>query len=287
MVAVVLALAGAASYGLSDFLGGLMSRRAALWPTALTACIGALIGTLVLAVTITGHPHGTDFVWAALAGIGSGAGTAFLYRGMAAGRMGVVAPISAVGAAALPVLAGVVGGERPSMVVWVGIVLAFPAIWLVAQEGPAETLAPEGGPRRPSALPPGVLDGALAGVGFGLLFAALGQVPEGAGYWPLTVTQLGSVLSVAVAAVLLGGDPRPRGRAEYAGLVSGLLASLAVWCFLLSTERGLLTVSAVLVSLYPASTVLLAVALLRERVHRAQLVGLGLCAAAVVCVALG
>lgn len=283
MIAVALAVAGALAYGFSDFLGGVLSRRGALWPTALTACTGAFLGTLVLALTVSGTPEGGDFAWAAIAGVGSGAGTAFLYRGMAAGRMGVVAPISAVGAAAIPVLAGVATGERPGAIVWLGIVVAFPAIWLVAQEEPAP------GERVPAsaAEPTGALDGALAGVGFGVLFAAIGQVPTSSGYWPVALTQAISIGAVALAAVALRERPWPRRRADYGGLVSGLLAALAVWCFLLATDRGLLTVSAVLVSLYPASTVLLAVALLHEHIHRAQAIGLALCAAAVVCVALG
>ena len=81
MLAVALAISGALAYGFSDFLGGLLSRRGALWPTALTACTGARLGTLVLAVTVTGTPAGSDFGWALAAGLGSGAGTAFLYRG--------------------------------------------------------------------------------------------------------------------------------------------------------------------------------------------------------------
>lgn len=292
MIAVLLALAGAAAYGLSDFLGGLLSRRAALWPTALTACLGALVGSVVLALAIPGHPAAGDFGWAALGGLGSGAGTAFLYRGMAAGRMGVVAPISAVGAAAIPVLVGVGTGDRPSMVVWIGIALAFPAIWLVAQEeGAAEEPTPHAASKPGSGavdgVVDGVVDGALAGVGFGVLFAALGQIPHSAGYWPLTVTQVASVVAVAAAAVALGGRPWPRRPADFTGVVSGLLASLAVWCFLISTHHGLLSVSSVLVSLYPASTVILAVLVLRERVHRIQLLGLLVCAAAVTCVAVG
>ena len=278
MVAVVLAVAGALAYGFSDFLGGVLSRRGSLWPTALTACAGGLIGTTALALAIPGSPHGADFAWAALAGVGNGAGTTFLYRGMAGGRMGVVAPVSAVGAAAIPVLAGVVTGERPGPVVWLGIAVAFPAIWLVAREHGADS-----GPEASS----GAIDGVLAGVGFGVLFAALGQIPSSAGYWPLTLNQAISVLAVVAAASVLSTPVLPRRLADCGGLISGLLATLAVWCFLLANERGLLTVSAVLVSLYPASTVLLAVALLHERIHRPQAAGLLLCGVTVALVAVG
>lgn len=279
MTAVLLALAGALCYGLSDFVGGLASRRTAAWPVAFLACVGALLGSLVLAAVEPGSPRGSDYLWAAVAGVGSGLGSGFLYRGLAAGRMGVVAPVSAVGAAVLPVVVGVLGGERPGLLVWIGIALALPAIALVSRE-PATGSEQDGGSS-------GLLDGVLAGVGFGVLFAALGQVPSTAGYWPLVVTQLAALAALVVVAQLLREGWLPRGAASWWGLLPGVLATGAVLFFLLATEQGLLTVSAVLTSLYPAATVLLAVLVLGERIHRPQALGLGLCAAAVVCVALG
>jgi drug/metabolite transporter (DMT)-like permease len=280
MIAVLLALGGAVGYGLSDFLGGLVSRRTTPWPVAFLACTGALLGSVALAVVRPGEPDPSHFAWAALAGVGSGAGSGFLYRGLAAGRMGVVAPISAVGAAVVPVAAGFVGGERPALLVWLGIAVALPAIWLVSREGPAAAGSAGAGAA-------GLLDGITAGVGFGVLFAALGQVPESAGYWPLVLAQVMSMLAIVVTAVAFRSRWLPRRPVEWWGLLAGVLAALAVLGFLAATERGLLTVSAVLTSLYPAATVLLAMAVLRERVHRSQALGLGLCVVTVVCVALG
>jgi drug/metabolite transporter (DMT)-like permease len=274
-VGVLLALGAAVAYGLSDFVGGVASRRTSVWPVALLACTGALLGSAVLALAVPGDPQRSDLLWGALAGLGSGAGTAFLYRGFAGGRMGVVAPVSAVGAAVVPLAAGILGGERPQALAWVGLVVALPAIWLVSREPGVAIRAGA----------PGLVDGVLAGLGFGLLFAAMGQVPTSSGYWPLTLTQAVSLVSVTLASLALGGDPRPRHLAEAWGLLAGLLASLAVLGFLLATERGLLSISAVLTSLYPAATVLLASLVLREPVHRAQAVGLALCAVTVVCVA--
>lgn len=273
---VVLALAAAAAYGLSDFIGGLASRRTSPWPVAFLAGVGGLIGSLVLAVSLPGEPTGTDLVWGALAGVGSGSGGAFLYRGLAAGRMGVVAPVSAVGAAVLPAVVGVAGGERPETLVWLGIAASFPGIWLVSQEPVAGT-----------GLAAGLFDGVLAGLGFGLLFTALGQVPARAGYWPLVSAQLLAMVSIMVTAAVLRASWRPTTRSEVWGLVAGLLASAAVLAFLLATQTGLLTVAAVLTSLYPAFTILPAAVVLKEHVHRAQGVGLGLCALAVALVAAG
>jgi len=280
MITVLFSLGAALAYGLSDFLGGVISRRTSVWPVAMLACGGAGLGTLVLALVIDGNPTGGDIAWGLLAGVGSGTGTAFLYRGFAKGRMGVVAPVSAVGAALLPAAIAVFTGERPSAIVWVGMLAAIPGIWLVSREPPTDPEAAGGSAT-------GFLDGILAGAGFGVLFAALGQVPEGSGYWPVMATQIVSLLAVVVAALLLGEDPRPRQGEEWWGLVAGLLATVAVVGFLLARHEGLLSVAAVLTSLYPAFTVLLATLLLGERLHRSQTVGLALCAMSVACVAAG
>jgi drug/metabolite transporter (DMT)-like permease len=278
MTTVLFSLMAALAYGLSDFLGGVVSRRTSVWPVAFLACAGAALGTLVLALVVPGTPSGGDLAWGLLAGVGSGVGTAFLYRGFAKGRMGVVAPVSAVGAALLPAAIAVLTGERPSTLVWLGMVAALPGIWLVSREPAADGVASRAA---------GLADGILAGAGFGLLFASLGQVPKGSGYWPVMAAQLVSLVAVAVAAVLLGGNPRPRAGEELWGLAAGLLATVAVVGFLLAQQQGLLSVAAVLTSLYPAFTVLLATALLGEQLHRSQSVGLALCAVTVACVAAG
>jgi len=253
-MAVLLALAAALGYGLSDFVGGLASRRTSAWPVAFVGSLAAFAGALVLALVIDGSPTRGDLAWGALAGIGSGAGGAFLYRGLAAGRMGVVAPISAVGAALVPVCVGVATGERPAALVWLG--------------GAGD-------------LASGILDGVLAGLGFGLLFAAMGQVPEEAGFGPLAVAQGVAVLAVAVTASVLGGRWVPYHRSQAWGAVAGVVATAAVVAFLLATQTGLLTVASVMTSLYPAITIALATVVLRERIHGSQGVGLLLCGIAV------
>ncbi len=283
-MAILLALFSAFAYGLSDFVGGLVSRRVSAWPVAVVGQLSATLCTAAVAVFVTGSPTSQDFAWAILAGVGSGVGTGFLYRGLAAGRMGVVAPISAVGAAVVPVVAGALGGERLSLLVWSGIVLALPGIWLVSST--AEEL-PEGPRASRASLAEGVLDGVLAGLGFGVLFAALGQVPEEAGLWPLALAQAVSLPSVVVLALVLGAAWVPRQRQAWWALLAGPLGASATGAFLLATQSGYLTIAGVLASLYPASTVLLAALVLHEKVHRAQGVGLGLCAVAIALVAGG
>lgn len=279
-MAILLALGAALSYGLSDFVGGLVSRRTSAWAVAVVGGASSVVFTGLTALFFTGSPRPVDFAWATVAGIGSGVGVGFLYRGFATGRMSVVAPVSAVGAALVPVLFGVVGGERPGGLVWLGIVLAAPAIWLVSSVPP--TPEDDSTPLRD-----GLLDGVLAGLGFGLLFACIGQVPRESGMVPLAFTQLVSVPAVVLLATALHTDWVPRDRAVGWAALTGPLGGSANLLFLLATQRGYLTVSAVLTSLYPASTVVLAALVLREQIHRAQAVGLALCAVTVTLVAVG
>lgn len=282
-MAIVLALVSALAYGLSDFVGGILSRRTSAWSVAVVAQTSSTLCTVAVALFVTGSPTATDFRWALVAGLGSGMGTGFLYRGFSSGRMSVVAPVSAVGAALVPVLAGAMSGERLSLLVWLGIAAALPGIWLVSSS-PEDPIEPSG--RRVS-FAAGLVDGVLAGLGFGLLFAAIGQVPSSSGWWPLVLCQTVSIPAVVLLAVLLGAPWVPREPVVRLAALAGPLGAAATGLFLLATQAGYLTIAGVLSSLYPASTVLLAALLLHEKVHRAQGVGLGLCALAVACVAGG
>jgi len=279
-VVVALALGAALMYGLSDFLGGLVSRRASVWGVAvITQCTAAVL-IAIAAIVLPGRPETADWLWGALAGVGIGTGTGFLYRGLASGRMGIVAPLSAVGAALLPVLVGLVTGERPPLLTWIGIAAAVPAIWLVSSTAGSDT--PAGG-----RFGEGVVDGLLAGLGFGLMFSALAQVPEQAGLGPLAVAEVTSVPAVGVLAWALGHNWLPRERLAGWGAVVGALAAGASVLFLFASQTGLLTVAAVITSLYPVFTILLATTILRERIHGPQAVGLVLAGVAVSLIALG
>ena len=281
MIAILLALGSAAAYGLSDFIGGVFSKRASPWAVALVGQAAGGVVMVGVSLVVAGDPVGGDYGWAVLAGVGNGLGTVFLYRGLSWGRMGVVAPVSGVGAALLPVAVGLISGERPAVLVWLGILAAMPGIWLVAREPAGEDVtgaSPAGS---------GVLDGVLAGLGFGTLFASLAQIPESAGFAPLALNQLVAAAVIVVAASLARAAWVPRSRAAYAGAATGVLGATATGAFLLATQQGFLTVTAVLASLYPAFTVLLAATVLREHVHRWQAIGLVLCGAAVALVAAG
>jgi uncharacterized membrane protein len=280
-MAVVLALVAAVGYGLSDFIGGTVSRRSSPWRVAVASQVSSTLCTGAVALLQPGTPTVADLGWAAVGGLGAGLGVGFLFRGFSQGRMSVVAPLSAVGAALLPVAIGLLAGERLSFVVAVAVVLALPGIWLVA--------AGEGDRHQPAAAGAGaraLLDGGLAGAGFGVLFTALAQLSDGSGFWPLTLVQAASTVVAAGMATALG-QPWVPDRTAWRAAPSGPLSTVALVSFQLATGAGLLTVSAVLASLYPAATILMAMVVLGERIRRSQSLGLLLCGVTVALVALG
>lgn len=276
-MAIVLALISATAWGVSDFYGGVFSKRHGAWVTSIAVQLGALAGTVVAVLVLGGSPTRADWVWGAAAGVGVGAGTAFLYRGLSTGRMGVVAPLSAVGAALVPIVVGVSTGERPGSLAVVGIVIALPAIWLIASIENGADSASDAGPPAST----GILDGVLAGIGFGAGFACLDRFQPAAELVPLLATQAVSLLPVIALALWTKQSFWPRRSAAWIGFILGPLGVLANACLLWAVQTGLLSVVSVLVALYPAVTVALAAAVLHERIHRAQAVGLGLAAVAV------
>lgn len=280
MTAILLALVSALAYGVSDFAGGTLSKSRPVWMVTVAGQITAALATTIFALFMAGDPAPADFGWGAVAGVASGIGVAFLYRGLSQGRMGVVAPVSAIGAAILPVAWGLVSGDQPSVLAWIGIIVAFPAIYLVARtEDPAASLDGD-------AASTGALDGVLAGIGFGVMFVAVSEIGDDAGLFPLAGQQVVAGLAVITVAAAIRQPWVPRGRAALLPMVFGPAGSIGLLCFLLATHQGLLSVVSVIASLYPASTVLLAAVLLGERIGRLQALGLALAMIAVGCVAL-
>ncbi len=275
-MAIVLALLSALAYGISDFLGGIFSKKASPWQVAVVAQMSSTVFNVIAGLVIGGNPVAADWRWGAAAGVSAGIGAVFLYRGLAGARMGVVAPLSAVGCALVPVAVGLATGDRPSALAVVGIICAFPAMYLISRvvdEDPTHR--------------GGVVDGTLAGLGFGLLFVFIGQMSDDAGVMPLALAQAFAVLGVIAMAVTLRQSFVPRTREPWRAVVMGPLGALATGAFLYATHHGLLSIVSVIAALYPAGTVVLATVLLRERIHAWQGVGLAFAAAAVTLVALG
>jgi drug/metabolite transporter (DMT)-like permease len=259
-VGALLALASALAYGIADYAGGVLSRRAHFGTVAFVGQVGGLVFALAAAPFVPAHVSLTGLAWGALSGVGTGVGMVFLYRGISRGAMSVVVPVSAVGGVAIPVVVGVVLlGDRPSVLAWTGIAVAVPALWLVAHtRGPAK--------------PDGVGDALVASLGIAVQYLALAQAD--AGLWAVVAGR------VAAALVVLPAVRRPV-TAVVPAAACGATAALALTCYLLATWQQMVTVAVVLSSLYPAIPVLLGITLLRERLTGTQTAGL-VCAAAAV-----
>lgn len=291
MGALVLASLSAVAYGVSDFTGGLWSRRAHfVWVTlvsqvSLTVCI---VGWAL--AFRPGTPSIAAVVWGALAAVGHVFGTLMLMRGFTRGAMHVAGPLSAVVGAGVPVLTGVALGERPSALAWLGIALALPAVWLVASgTSDAEDVAAGPGVAAASGRGPGASegtrDGMLAGVGFALFFIALSRADASAGGWPLITLEVVALVALLVIAAWVRPAGRPRD--AFPAWPQGVLSAVGAITYFLAGQAGMLSIVAVITSLYPAFTVLLAIAILREHPTRIQLVGLALAAASVALIAAG
>lgn len=283
-MAVLLALASAITYGAADFLGGLASKRNPVYQvTFLSQVIGSVLFALVVLAFESEEPTASAFAWGAAAGIAGSTGVTFLYRGLSIGRMSVVAPITAVEAAAIPVVAGVAFGERPSALSMAGVVLALIAIALVSSAADPER--PES--RRSGLRTPGVVDALAAGLCFAAFFILLERAGDDAGMWPLIGSRAASFVLLGILVVVTRSTLRPERGTLGTITGAGVADVLANGFYLASTRYGLLSLVAVLTSLYPASTVLLARVVLKERMSSNQLVGLGVAVAGVVLIAVG
>ena len=283
MVAVGFALLSALGFGLSDFAGGLLSKTRSVWMVATVSRLTAACATAVVALLAPGDPVPADFAWAAAAGVAAAVAISFLYRGLSRGRMGVVAPISATGAALVPVVVGVATGEQPSVLAWLGVAVAFPAIYFVTQGGDESS----GTHDRSVPAANGAGDGVIAGLGFGVLYSLVGQLSTDAGFLPLALLHLVAAAVVIVSAAVMRQAWMPRGPGLLPVSTFGVLGAGALVCFLVATQFGLLTIVSVISALYPATTILMAAIFLRERIGGLQAAGLGMAATAIALVTAG
>jgi drug/metabolite transporter (DMT)-like permease len=271
---VAFSLPGALAYGLADFAGGIAARRTPVLVVAAVMQAAGLVALLPALLLVPGSWSLAAVGAGALAGV-AGAGGLLLYlRGLAVGPMGLVAPLSAVVGAGLPLVVGMVGGERPGPVAWLAIAVALVAIVLATT-----------GSRGSAATGAGLALGLAAGVGFGLFFVGVAAAPADSGLVPLLVGRLVSVPLLVLVALLRGRPGRPRALGLVVG--GGVADALANTLFLLAARAGDLGVSAVVVSLSPVVVVLLARFLLRERLSPVQLASAGLALGASVLLAAG
>jgi drug/metabolite transporter (DMT)-like permease len=258
-----LSLSTAAVWGAGDFAGGIAAKRANVFRVVAGAhACGLLLMLLLVWITAEPFPPGSTLLWGAVAGITGAVGVAALYRALAIGRMGIVAPVAAVITGVLPVLAGIYSEGMPDRIQLVGFVLALVSIWLIARpDGEIDTHR-------------GLGLAVLAGVMFGLFFIACKQAGHHGVFWPLVAARTTSTLLMLLIVVFSAGDRRPLRPALVPIVFSGILDTSANALFIAATQRGRLDVTSVLSSLYPASTVILARIFLKERMSATQNAGI-------------
>jgi len=277
-VPYLLALASAICYGSADFIGGVVSRRVAAIPVVLISqAAGLLVVVLLLPVLPSASPTSADIWWGAAAGLAGGTGVALLYYALAIGTMSVVAPTTAVAAVAIPVVASVALGERPGPFAVLGILLGIGAIVLVSRQPPPSSSESSQAHRAT-----GVGTAIVAGIAIGFFLLALAQTRTGAGLWPLVASRGVSVTLIAIAAAVRRSSLRMSTRLGALTVGCGLVDMLANALYMLAAQIGPLSPVVTLSSLYPASTVLLARAVLGERLSAWQKIGVGCALVAVI-----
>lgn len=277
LAVVVLGLGSSASWGTSDFFGGMLAKRAPLLGVmAITQLIGVVIAIPLFVWHGESVPSGSDVVYSLGSGLFGVIGLGCLYKGLAVGRMGVVAPVAGVLVAGIPVIYGVSTQGSPPVPVVAGIGLAIASVVVISRV-PAE------GDGRPS----GFLWGLGAGLALGALTIVVAQLSHGAVFGPLLIIRsTEAVIGGAVIALTRRAWRVPRGMWRSA-LAVGLFDMIGTAAYLTAIQIGPLAVAAVLSALYPAMTVVLAALILRERLTRLHAIGLVGAALAVALIAGG
>lgn len=268
-------------YGAADFTGGVATRRASTIPIVLFSQLSGLVSLLLLMPLLeAATPTRMDMLWGVVAGLTGGIGVALLYRALAIGTMAVVAPTTAVCAVTIPVVVSVVLGERPPPLAVLGIVLGVVSIVLVSRQTMPASSESVGYSK-------GVGTALASGVMIGFFFLALAQTRTDAGMWPLVASRSISVLLFGVAAIAAHSAVRLPAPVLALAVLCGFLDMLANALYLVAARVGPLSIVVTLSSLYPASTVLLARAVLGERLNLWQVSGVGCALAAVVLIVSG
>jgi drug/metabolite transporter (DMT)-like permease len=284
VLAVLLALASAVGYGGSDYSAGLAARRTSVIRiTILAEAASVALLALVLPWAGLRAPSLSSLAWGAAGGVAGAIGALALYVGFRHAAFSVAGPLSAVGAAGFSALAGLLLGERPSGLALTGIALALPAIVGVS-------VSPAGAEHRPAAAgrhAQGVIWGLVAGACFAVLFIGLNRAGSGGGLWPVAAAQGAALIGVSCIGAVTRDLHLPAAGARWLAVLTGVSGGAGTILYFLATHAGLLAVTAVLTSLYPAVTIVLARLLLGERLTAVRLAGLCLAAASVGLIAVG
>jgi drug/metabolite transporter (DMT)-like permease len=281
VLSVAVALLSGLIWGVGDFAGGKATQRAGALPVVWVSKLVSLplLAIYLVMTYVPMTPIG--LAWGGMAGVAGLVGLVVFYRALSAGAMTIVAPVTGVTSAAIPVVVGLVAGERPSASRLVGVGCALLAIALVS-------ISPQP-PGRRQALSWRFIAAALgAGAGFGLFFiliAVAGDAAGGAaGLWPIAGSQLSALIIAGLLLLMTRAGPWPHHVGLRWTLVAGPCDMTANALFLVATRAGDLSLVAPLAALYPVTTVILALIIDRERLHGVQVAGLAFAVAALVLV---
>lgn len=268
----------ALAYGCADFTGGMASRRSPVSAVvAWSQAIGIPIALLALPLLEVTPPTLDAWLWGAAAGLCGAAGLGFLYQGLATGLAAVVSPSAALAGAALPVFFGVLIGERPEILTWIGVAVALPAILLLTIErGDGK-----------GAVMKSLRTGIIAGLGFGGFFILLSRTGDDSGIWPLVAARTASVPFLLILTKIRRMPLTLTRGSVKTTLGAGILDMVANVFYLLASRSGLLITAAVITALYPAPTVLLQRLVLKERLSVVRLAGLALALTGIALIGLG
>jgi drug/metabolite transporter (DMT)-like permease len=275
ILGAVFGLVAAASWGTGDFSGGLAARRSHAYLVVIVSGTVGLLLLIGLALLLAEPlPSPTDLAWGGAAGIAGAIGLVSMYHGLAVGRMGVVAPVTAVVTATIPLLLGLCLEGIPARQQLLGFGLALVAVWLISRTGDGAGVQ-MGELRLPL----------VAGLGFAFFLIVIGRVSETAVLWPLAAARLASTGVLLIVAALVRPSDKPAASQLPLMALAGLFDTGGNAFYALAAQVGRLDTAAVLSSLYPAFTVLLARFLLKERLTHQQWAGVTAALVAVVLIA--
>lgn len=276
ILVIFFSLAAAATWGAADFGGGFATKRASVYSVVIiTQAVGLVLLPFLALYFSEEFPPMNGMFWGFVAGVAGSLGLLALYHALSMGKMGVVAPISAVVAVALPVVYGAFNEGLPAGHQIAGFVIAIAAMWLISSTGEKGEIKKQD-----------VVYPLLAGVGFGIFFISVDLFSESAVFWPLTVAKLSAVVVILGFALLRRSATVPSKGVLPLIILAGLFDTGGTLFFALASQVGRLDIATVIASLYPGSTVLLAWILLKEHLSSMQWIGIVLALAAIALISL-
>jgi drug/metabolite transporter (DMT)-like permease len=273
LLSILYGIISAASWGAADFIGGMASKRTSPIRVLYLAEIAGFIPFMLLAIVLREPvPPAADFLMGAFASLLGLIGLIFLYRALAEGQMTIAAPVSALFAALIPVIFGSFTLGLPSIPTLIGFVLAFAAVWLISQTDSTNRRFSISSLRLPL----------LSGFFFGFYFIAIHKATLNAFFWPLTSARFAGFVAIGLFALITRQPAMPPRETWALCIINGAIDIAGNGFYVLSAHAGRIDVAAVLGALYPASTVLLAWILLKEKISAIQALGIAFAFVAII-----